>query len=97
MQHSLHFCQEKCSHVLLLELARTEFFCYRATESVFILKQATLRFVDEWKLGLELMNELVMTHRQLEALHLCRNLLKLQFGAGRLWAMFIHMIHEYCM
>ena len=100
LSHSqaLQFCM-KPKHssysTVLINLARMEFFRYHIAESIFILRYAILHFVDEWKFGIELSNFLVITNRQLEAFLLCKNLLKLQIGAGRLWTLFIHIVHEY--
>ena len=72
-----------------------EFFQHHIAESIFILRHAILHLVDEWKFGIELSNFLVITNRQLEAFLFCKNLLKGQIGAGRLWTLFIHIVHEY--
>ena len=52
-------------------------------------------FLNEWKLQLEAANCLMFENRLADVIQLCRNVLQIQTGAGRFWAILIHFIHEY--
>ena len=44
---------------------------------------------------MQLVQELLYQDRWLDALCLCRRATCVYFGAGRLWSLYIHLIHKY--
>ena len=85
----------KSRHQSLLDYSKCEFFVGHSAEAAAILNEAILQFPEEWKLQLEAANCLMFENRLADVIQLCRNVLQIQTGAGRFWAILIHFIHEY--
>ena len=61
------------------------------------MRRGLLQVPEEWKLVLQLVQEFLYQDRWLDALYLCRRATSVYFGAGRLWSVYIHLIHKYDM
>ena len=80
---------------MFYEYSKAAFFGSQIDYSASLLRHAMILFPDEWKLALELVNQLIYQDRRIEALALCKKTLLMHLSAGRLWALYIHLIHEY--
>ena len=88
-------CPEKTHHEILLDYGKALFAMLRQREATALLTRGSLQFPEEWKLVLQLVQELLFQNRCLDALYLCRRATSIYFGAGRLWSVYIHLIHKY--
>lgn len=95
MKRSLLLCPKKNQHSVFYHFAKVEFFGFHQKEALFLLYKSTPMFLNEWKLQLEAANCLMFENRLADVIQLCRNVLQIQTGAGRFWAILIHFIHEY--
>lgn len=66
MRRALRLAPEKAKPQAFLDFAKGEFFSNHATEAVALLREAALRFPDEWKLHLERVQQLVGVARVFE-------------------------------
>ena len=100
-----HLVAEKSSHLVLAEFAKTLFFLGRTALGRGVLKFAVNAFNGEWKLELELVQQLVgarlslhpqmLSSRFADAILVNDAALRRHIGAGRLWSSYIHLVHLY--
>ena len=98
-----HLVAEKSSHLVLAEYAKTLFFLGRVNLGRGVLKFAVNAFSGEWKLELELVQQLVgarspphsqmLSSRFADAILVNDAALRRHVGAGRLWSSYIHLVH----
>ena len=94
-QHSLSLCPSKLCDSCLLEYGKVQYFCQEFNNGYSILSYSSYQFLSEWKFILEIINCLLFQNKTYEAYLVCKEAVHTFIGAGRLWAMYIHLIHEY--
>ena len=95
LRRSLALCPKKNQHSVYFQFAKVEFFNFHPAQAFYLLYKSTPIFVNEWKLQLQAAICLIYENRFNEALTLCSDVLQIQIGAGRFWAVLIHFVHEY--